>query len=242
MAGVATVHDFPEQLVSRVHSLMSSIRLPAEFLKSDALSHDRLALDGEGNAYAAMATCEAWSCPSARLIWFTLESQLPHVSTIAACFGLPALSVDGPILSLNLNFKPKFGSLGCIAGYRSSDPLEGATLAGRIAHPSSRPIVDVTIPNDFFGVRSIYQASPSLLEWALQTWQALIRDWLDTCGSPRSDATGTLQQAAAARQKYIDDIKKLHADGGVFDAIFGQGWVASTFSDFVFPAEGNSST
>lgn len=234
--------DFPEQLVSRLHALMSSIRLPAEFSKSDALSHDRLVFDGEGRAHAAMAMCEAWSCPSARLVWFTLESRLPHVSTIAACFGLPAPSLHGPLLTLNLNFKPQFGSLGCIAGYRSSDPLEGAQIAGRIPHPSSRPIVDVTIPDDFFGVRSIYEASPSLLEWALRTWEALVRDWVDRCGSPRPDTTGDLQQAAVARQKYIDDIKKLHADGGVFDAIFGQGWVASTFSDFVFPAEENPSS
>lgn len=234
------IRDFPELLTSRVHSLMSSIQPGSNFERDDPVCHDRLVFDANGRPHAAMARCEAWHGLSGRLSWFTLESQLPHVSTIAACFGLPTLSRRAPVLTLNLNFKPQFGSVGCIAGFRSHDRSQAFEMAGCLQPPPATPIADVEIPADFFGVRAIYRASPVFVDWAISSWEALIAVWLARCGLPHTGDRGSLVDGAKLYGPYVDGIKKLHAHGGVFDAIFGEGWVESAFSRVVFPDEEDS--
>ncbi len=219
---------------------MSSIQPGFDFERADPVCHDRLVFDANGRPHAAMARCEAWHGLSGRLAWFTLESQLPHVSTIAACFGLPALSRRDPVLTLNLNYKPQFGSVGCIAGFRSHHRSQAVEMAGWLQPPPAMPIADVEIPADFFGVRAIYKATPAFVDWAIASWEALIVVWLARCRLPHTGDREALVDGAKVRRSYVDGIKKLHTHGGVFDAIFGEGWVESAFKRVVFPDEEDS--
>jgi len=207
---------------------MSDLMCKANFHGDDPVGYDRLVFDPSGRPFAAIAMCQTWRSPAGRMVWFTLESQLPHVSSIAACFGIP--NRPGPILTMNLNHKPQFFSLGCIAGFRAKqgDPI--AKACQNLPPPPAATIAQPAAPPDFVGTRAVFPASREMLDWALAAWSGLASAWAARCAQPDLDYADNLGFLDSYRQS----IEGLHRQGGVFDAIFGEGWVSQTFGQAVF--------
>jgi hypothetical protein len=197
---------------------------------------DRIVPAPDGTIYAAMYQVFVWEADdNRRLVWFSLESQIPHMSSIVACIGFPAKASCLPVLVINMNLKRHLGSYGTIVGVRGGPE---STLINNFIPASNptwpKPLIVKEWPQGFRGIRLIFELSESVIEWSLSTAECAVVDWLKASeGASASVMDGSTAQAEVD-PVYAQEMKELHQDGGVFDAVFGDEWVSRLFNESVF--------
>jgi hypothetical protein len=220
--------------------VVSRLREQFGFAQSAHVSDSKLILGPNSHAYTAFYEIFEWSAGrGARVIWFTLESHVPHMSSIIACMGLPGELTKMPLFVMNLNLKPRLDSFSAVFGFRGSgtilDQLAGA-VPTRLAY-SNRILIAKELPEGFRGIRTIFTPSKEIISWSCADALVSLTAWLDACTQSRGQVEETASEDVT-NLEYIQNYKSYMADlhgtdGRVFDAVFGQGWVSETFNKYV---------
>lgn len=208
-------------------------RLPA-FTLTRQHEGDRIVPGPDGTAYAAIYRVLVWAEHAGRrLVWFSLESQIPHMSSIVACIGFPAPGSSWPVLVINMNLKRHLGSYGTIVGVRGgplSMPISEFIPVVSPTYP--KPLLVKDLPRGFRGVRCIFDLSETAIDWSMSSAECAVVGWLkatENCSEMHDPAP-----REGLDTTYAEEMKDLHRDGGVFDAVFGEEWVSTLFNDCVF--------
>lgn len=175
-----------------------------------------------------------WDLPGqARLAFFSLDSEIPRMSTISALLALPPDASDLPILEMNLNWKETSNTLNVILGTRPNGLGPSACRAAKRLMSVSGPADTATFvqgaTDDYFGYRHRFQISAVVVAWACATFPCLVKRWLDelracTVGSPVPGPGVALPGVALAAL-----VGPHTGPGGGFDLVFGEGWLSSLF-------------
>ncbi len=209
------------------------------FAESDSSEQSRLVVGPAAQVFAASYRLETWQADGlGRLVWFWLDSEIPHMSTIVACVGIPSKAFDLPLFVMNLNLKVKAGTFNTIMGFRG--PPDHLTPfrtmfpdRGHLSAGGPAPELIKDNPQGFTGIRCMFMLRRPPVVWSLGlAWQCLDR-WFDVL------ATGERPEPSTPfirDEPYFDEAVSFHSreGGGVYDAVFGRGWLGTLFRDRVF--------
>lgn len=188
---------------------------------------------GPGNKwYASAYRLREWrTAAGARLIWFSVKSEIPHMSSIVAAFAFPEPGSDIPMFVMNLNLKFRFSAYGVIAGFRC-DPAFHPLLLPHIPELKARRRLDVPptpLPPGFVGIRARFKMGKAPIVRSLEAAGSMSETW---CARPAlPSGCGNYGDM----ESYRGEMLALHArEKGVFDAVFGEGQLGKIFRETVF--------
>jgi hypothetical protein len=200
---------------------------------------DRIIVGPDSIVYTVMHRVFVWEADSnRRLVWFSLDSQIPHMSSIVACIGFPKIDSSFPLFVMNLNMKRKLGTYSTVIGFRgcAADLLSITDIIPIIDYKLPQPLFVKELPYGFKGLRLIFPLAESepVINWSLFTAERTLSRWLDA-----TDKATNVSLYSSKSKEYIrlyaQEMKDLHgSDGRAFDAVFGEGWVSRMFNDNVF--------
>jgi hypothetical protein len=200
---------------------------------------DRIIVGSDGVVYTAMYRVFVWEASSRRrLVWFVLESQLPHMSSLVACIGFPRRGSSMPVFVMNLNLKRKLGTYSTVIGFRGCTfGLQSVLHFVPLVKPGlPKPLFVKELPDGFRGIRLIFplaEAAP-VIDWSLSVAERTLGRWL-AATDRAANFDSHYAEAEEDMRLYAQEMKELHGiDGRVFDAVFGEGWVSRVFNDSVF--------
>lgn len=158
-----------------------------------------------------------------KLILFFLDSEIQHVSSIFSILGMP--TNKQPVLSCNLNLKPKFPSFGVISGFRTHNK-EHAKLLPPVNNLNIVPLYSYTQDN-FYGIRYVYKAHQAFFAPIAQYVVTLFENWLSI---EKIHINATL--SSINNNALLSDVFTFHnVEDTVFDRVFGPGWLKALFDD-----------
>jgi hypothetical protein len=192
-----------------------------------------------------------WSARAGRLVWFWMDSDVPHMSNIVACIGIPSSGSGLPMFVMNLNLKVKAGTYNTIIGFRGdADRLEPFRAVFATLRPGRRraprppapqpgpsnsgvpvPALVKRSPPGFAGLRVMFWLDQPPITWSLGAARNCLDPWFAGLAG-----AGPVPDALVRDEQYITDMNILHSrqGGGVYDAVFGAGWLSRLFRDQVF--------
>ncbi len=223
-----------------LHGRLVDDRLkPLGFTQGDSSEANRVVVGPSARLFAAGHRFEVWLADGiGRVVWFWLDSEIPHMSAIVACVCMPCESYGLPLFVMNLNLKLKAGTFNTIMGYRGPpDRL----VQFRSMFPVSTDFPATVSPPDlvkenphgFEGVRCMFTLQRPPIVWALGLAEECLNRWFEALSAAgRKDPSTALLRD----EQYFDEAIKFHSreGGGVYDAVFGPGWLATLFRDRVF--------
>lgn len=202
------------------------------FERTSTLGSQRLVVGPGGSPFSAEYRFETWQAPGrGRVTWFSLDSEIPHMSTIVACVCTPCQGTGLPLFVMNLNLKLKAGTYNTIMGYRGTPEL----LTGFrtvFSAPGETPALVKKNPRTFEGVRRMYWLRRAPIDSSLALARRCLGRWLAPVAANPPDRMNPL----AHDERYAQEMITLHSreGGGVYDAVFGPGWLSGLFRDEVF--------
>ncbi|MEV4260559.1 hypothetical protein [Kribbella sp. NPDC049584] len=206
--------------------------LGARFALSREDGGERLILDPSGSPRLAVYRVAIWKAGDGRtLVAFSLESEIPHMSSIIAWLGEPSVDSAYPYLVVNLNLKSSLGSLGVIVGLRGGSVTQLDAVVTEQRHKMPQPLMTKDWPRGFRGIREIHLATEQTIVASLTAGQDALAAWI--AGSEAMVSEPASSSDLEYSRSYREQMKNLHRQGGVFDSVFGHGWVADMFRDNV---------
>ena len=202
------------------------------FESASALGSQRLVVGPGGRPFSAEYRFEVWQAPGrGRVVWFSLDSEIPHMSTIVACVCVPCEGAGLPLFVMNLNLKLKAGTFNTIIGYRG-EPALVAPFRGLFSDSAVTPALEKANPRTFEGVRRMFWLRRTPVDWSLELARRCLSRWLGPVAACPPDSTRPLIND----ERYSQEMITLHTreGGGVYDAVFGPGWLSQLFRDRVF--------
>ena len=199
-------------------------------------SDQRLVPGPDGKPYFISYRLSSWySCQGDRLVWFVLESQIPHLSSIVAAIGFPRNEEGLPIFVMNLNLKPALEAFNIIMGFRNPenylDRLQQYLPHHNLRYP--KPILTKEKSPDFLGIRSVFIPSSQSIGWSMKIAEKAIQGWASLLKSLGSKSIPS--DFPCYYENYRREMLALHdKEGNVFDKVFGEGWGAQLFRNGVF--------
>lgn len=213
--------------------------LPLNYYLQKNGEGDRIILGPDSFVYTVMHRVFVWRADyGRRLVWFSLDSQIPHMSSIVACIGFPKKDSSMPLFVMNLNMKRKLGTFSTVIGFRGCvDDLQSIAEVNPVSnYKLPRPLFVKELPYGFKGIRLIFPLaeSESVIYWSLLTAERTLCKWLDATDKD-VDINLHSNKSKEYIQSYAREMKELHGnDGRAFDAVFGEGWVSKMFNENVF--------
>jgi hypothetical protein len=227
----------------QVHAeLVSGWLARLEFSLVDDRKDDRLVLGPTSKPYAARYRFRVWESPTAgRIVWFWLDSEIPHMSSIVACMAVPLAATCCPMFVMNLNLKLKAGTYNTIIGYRGSSAklrdFRGVVPRPETNHGKVRPQLTKPNPQSFEGVRSMFWLDEAPILWSLDVVRKSLDRWFTAVVETDVPSRST---NLPCDPEYAQEMISLHGrEGGVYDAVFGPGWLVQLFRDRVFQESKN---
>jgi hypothetical protein len=209
----------------------------------DQQARERLLFGPLNRLYVARYRMDVWRAGRARVVWFAMESDIPHFSSIVACVAEAIGSNSCPMFVMNLNLKLKAGTYNTIMGFRGApSALRSAEDVVRLSavpgNGAPRPVLTKPNPAGFVGLRCMFWLRDAPIDWSLQLadkalcwWQGTVNEDRPVAEEPNGDWAARYQSESLARHG---------REGGVYDAVFGDGWLTGLFSGHVFPAGGGA--
>jgi hypothetical protein len=226
--------DLVEALIDgaeEVHARLESDWLSRlKFLSLYDRQDDRVVVEPGGKVHAVRHRLRVWEAPArGRVVWFWLESEIPHMSSIVACMATPVEDVRCPLFVMNFNLKLKASTFNTIIGYRGeADRLEGfrGAIPGVRLRDAPAPALAKPNPENFDGVRWMFMLERKPILWALDLLLPALDRWFAAVGEQDAAASQPLFKDHA----YAAEMCSLHGrEGGVYDAVFGAGWLSDLF-------------
>jgi hypothetical protein len=236
--------DYPLHLVDQLidgaiameQRLLASWLRPLGFQETDVSGVERLVVDPNGQVHHARHRFVVWQSPHrGRFVWFRLESDIPHMSTIVACVATPVEAVECPMFVMNLNLKLKANTFNTIMGFRGTAEHR-RPFGGWLHNPGpgvdvSEPALVKPNPDGFDGVRSMFWLETGPVGWGLSTAERCLDRWFTAVAAVDAPSVTPLSDDP----DYANEMAALHGrEGGVYDAVFGEGWLSGLFTDRVF--------
>lgn len=204
------------------------------FIVETEQQDEQLIIGPDNRVYTVLHRLHCWnSSRYGRWIWFILDSQIPHVSSIVASMGLSS-SDETPLFVMNLNLKMHLNVYNTIIGYRGQSPLPRFLdkFIPKLLAENPQPLMQKDNPRGFSGLRLVFQLEDAPIHWSLEKAEEAISGWFhaatfsEHCQKPINREN---------LEKYKQEMLKLHdVEGSAFDAIFGQGWISDMFKNKIF--------
>lgn len=205
------------------------------YAHADSSAVQRFVIDSRSRPFAAGHRFDVWESASfGRVVWFSLDSEIPHMSSIVACICIPLAGTGLPLYVMNLNLKIKAGTFNTIAGYRG-EPSELAAFRALFSGLLGQPPAALAKENPptFAGVRLMFWLDEPPIDWSLGLARVCLGHWFARLATAQP---GSGARQLACNASFVGEMVDLHSreGGGVYDAVFGSGWLAALFRDRVF--------
>jgi hypothetical protein len=167
-----------------------------------------------------------------RWVFFKLDSQIRHASTIVAAMGI-APEEGAPMFVMNLNLKPSLSAYNVVMGLRGGDIAQElrAVIPG-LPQAQTQPLIVKDRQPGFYGHRLVFPMAREPIDWSVSLLPRFAALWRESLAEFRPSA-----KARDYYQGYLSDSLALHARSGtVFDEIFGANWVSRLFRDTIHKA------
>ncbi len=235
MSGLALV-DVLMDGAADVHRWLHDEHLTAlGFARVKTSEAQRLVMGPGSRHYAASHSFEVWQSDGwGRLVWFRMDSEIPHMSSIVACVAMAHRDAPLPLFVMNLNLKLKADTFNTIMGYRGpADRLAAFRDLPEDRAGAPKPALAKRNPPTFEGVRFMFWLQRAPIDWALDRARHCLARWFDALRAAGPSAPGTPPHRD---ERYAAEMVDLHSreGGGVYDAVFGPDWLATLFRDQVF--------
>lgn len=200
--------------------------LQCESTKQD----DRILLAPDNTLCTVSYRVEEWSSRAfGRWIFFKLDSQISHVSTIVAAMGI-APEEGAPMFVMNLNLKPNLHAFNVVMGVRGGDISEkGRTAIAAFPTAETQSLIRKEAITGFLGHRLVFPFRQEPIDWSVSLMREFAEVWRASVAGYR-----TSEKARAYSRSYMSDSMALHSRSGtVFDELFGPNWVSQLFRDTI---------
>jgi hypothetical protein len=233
--------DLIDRMTSNAKLTMNEVeRLylrPFDFFLLEEQTDDKLLKDPEHQIFnLASYSLRIWrSVQVGDVIWFLLDTDLAHVSTINACIAIPRdLKRRGNLFVMNLNLKTRFDAYNVILGYRGIvtghyEKTLKTVLAKELAMSGYNPRFIQKNPHGFAGLRAQFPLTESVIDKSYECFLMTIPRWFQAM--PR---VHNKNRRLAFLSSYKGFMNKIHnREGRVFDAIFGEKWLSNLFHKMI---------